>query len=222
LGESEKAIKGLFAQARKMKPSILFFDEIDSLCSSRSNKDSDSTRRVKTELLIQMQGISSHSEGILVLASTNRPWELDSAIRRRFEKRIHIPLPNLSDRIKIFQLHCVRTDVQLSLDDWTEIGTLSEGYTPSDISQVVKNAIMEPVRKLYTAKYFRFVGEKICVSEKSDTKSFQSTFDMINPNLLIVPTVVKEDFIKSLGTIKKSLSSDDLIKIDEFTQQFGI
>lgn len=71
--------------AREHKPSIIFIDEIDSLCSSRSDTESESARRIKTEFLVQMQGVGNDMEGILVLGATNIPWVLDAAIRRRFE-----------------------------------------------------------------------------------------------------------------------------------------
>ena len=84
LGESEKLVRNLFELARQQKPSIIFIDEVDSLCSSRSDNESESARRVKTEFLVQMQGVSTTDmDGILVLGATNIPWCLDSAIRRR-------------------------------------------------------------------------------------------------------------------------------------------
>lgn len=81
LGESEKLVRNLFDLARAHKPSIVFIDEIDSLCSSRSENESESARRIKTEFLIQMQGVGKDDQGILILAATNIPWVLDSAIR---------------------------------------------------------------------------------------------------------------------------------------------
>ena len=81
LGESEKLVRNLFELARSHKPSIVFIDEIDSLCSTRSENESESARRIKTEFLIQMQGVGKDQQGILVLAATNISWVLDSAIR---------------------------------------------------------------------------------------------------------------------------------------------
>ena len=71
--------------ARAQKPSVIFIDEVDSLCSSRSDTGSESAGRVKTEFLVQMQGVGKDADGILVLGATNIPWVLDAAIRRRFE-----------------------------------------------------------------------------------------------------------------------------------------
>merc|ERR1719197_1019464 len=99
LGESEKLVRSLFDLAREEKPAIIFVDEIDSLCSARSDSESESARRIKTQFLIQMNGVgNANDEGILVLGATNIPWSLDPAIRRRFEKRIYIPLPDFAAR----------------------------------------------------------------------------------------------------------------------------
>merc|ERR1712113_283330 len=70
LGESEKLVKNLFEMAREKKPSIIFIDEVDSLCSSRSDNESESARRIKTEFLVQMQGVGNDNDGILVLGKT--------------------------------------------------------------------------------------------------------------------------------------------------------
>ena len=98
MGESEKLIKQLFNMAREKKPAIIFIDEVDSLCGSRSEGENDSSRRIKTEFLVQMQGVGQNNDGVLVLGATNVPWELDNAIRRRFQKRIYIPLPEAEAR----------------------------------------------------------------------------------------------------------------------------
>merc|ERR1712137_1421037 len=105
LGESEKLVKNLFEMAREHKPAIIFIDEVDSLCGSRSDNESESSRRIKTEFLVQMNGVGKDDDGILVAAATNTPMQIDSAMRRRFEKRIYIPLPELEARIRMFEIH---------------------------------------------------------------------------------------------------------------------
>jgi vacuolar protein-sorting-associated protein 4 len=95
VGESEKLVRTLFQMARDSKPAIIFIDEIDSLTGNRSEGENEASKRVKTEFLVQMQGnfifsnkgVGKDDEGILVLGATNTPWDLDPAIRRRFEKR---------------------------------------------------------------------------------------------------------------------------------------
>ena len=80
-GESERRIQAMFESARARKPSIVFIDEIDSLCSKRSEDDSESAKRNKTQFLTQMQGVGNDQTGVLILAATNTPWVLDAAVR---------------------------------------------------------------------------------------------------------------------------------------------
>ena len=82
-GQSERLVKELFSLAREKSPCIIFVDEVDSLCGARSEGESESSRRIKTEFLVQMQGVGHSNEGVLILGATNVPWMLDSAIRRR-------------------------------------------------------------------------------------------------------------------------------------------
>lgn len=155
LGESEKLVRNLFELARAHKPSIIFIDEVDSLCSSRSENESESARRIKTEFLVQMQGVGKDSDGILVLGATNIPWVLDSAIRRRFEKRIYIPLPEEHARLVMFKIHLGSTAHVLTEENLKQLAHMTEGYSGADISIVVRDALMQPVRKVQTATHFK-------------------------------------------------------------------
>ena len=87
-------MRGLFQIAADRAPTVIFFDEIDALLSSRSSNEHEASRRMKTEFLVQLDGVGSSTESILVLAATNRPFDLDSAALRRLPKRILIGLPD--------------------------------------------------------------------------------------------------------------------------------
>lgn len=133
--------------AREKKPSIIFIDEVDSLCGSRSEGENDSSRRIKTEFLVQMQGTGTNNDGVLVLGATNVPWELDNAIRRRFQKRVYISLPETTARAGMFKIHAGKFAKDLSEADYAALGEASEGYSGSDLANVVNEALMLPVRK---------------------------------------------------------------------------
>lgn len=127
LGESEKGVKCLFELARDRQPCIVFIDEIDALCSQRSDTESESSRRVKTEFLVQMQGVGTDNSGVLVLAATNIPWGLDAAIRRRFEKRIYIPLPGINERAAMFKTHLgTNTFHTIKENEWMQLAQKAE------------------------------------------------------------------------------------------------
>lgn len=123
-----RLIKTLFKMAREKKPAIIFIDEIDSLLSARSDNENEASRRVKTEFLIQMQGVGHDDNGILVLGATNIPWALDSAVRRRFEKRIYIPLPEKPARLALLQKQLTKTPNDLDHDDIDYLASKSDGY----------------------------------------------------------------------------------------------
>jgi len=80
---TDRLVKQLFTMARQNKPSIIFIDEVDAICGPRGEGESEASRRVKTEFLVQMNGVGNDPSGVLVLGATNIPWQLDSAIRRR-------------------------------------------------------------------------------------------------------------------------------------------
>lgn len=148
-GDSEKLVKVLFEVARHLAPSTIFLDEIDALISQRGEGSSEheASRRLKTELLVQMDGLTKSNELVFVLAATNLPWQLDSAMLRRLEKRILVPLPEAEARRGIFEelLLPQSNGVELPFNAMVE-GT--EGYSGSDIRIVCKEAAMRPLRRV--------------------------------------------------------------------------
>ena len=102
VGEGEKMVRALFAVARVHQPSVVFIDEIDSLLTARSDNEHESSRRIKTEFLVQLDGASTTGEErILIVGATNRPQDLDEAARRRLVKRLYVPLPEFEARKQI-------------------------------------------------------------------------------------------------------------------------
>ncbi|KAH7950942.1 vacuolar protein sorting-associated protein 4 [Rhipicephalus sanguineus] len=233
LGESEKLVRNLFEMARNQKPSIIFIDEIDSLCSTRSDNENDATRRIKTEFLVQMQGVGNDSEGILVLGATNIPWVLDSAIRRRFEKRIYIPLPDEPARLQMFKLHIGNTPHTLSQDNFKQLAKRSDGFSGADISVLVRDALMQPVRKVQTATHFRkvqgpsrrdpnvIVDDLLTPCSPGSTGAIEMSWMDVPGEKLLEPTVTMRDILLSLSTAKPTVKDDDLRKLKKFMDDFG-
>eukprot|EP00914_Ancora_sagittata_P011382 GHVO01022105.1.p1 GENE.GHVO01022105.1~~GHVO01022105.1.p1 ORF type:complete len:352 (+),score=50.53 GHVO01022105.1:28-1083(+) len=143
-GESERLVRALFEAAAESSPAVIFIDEVDSMCSARSGGDTDSARRVKTEFLVRMQGIGSN-EGTLVLGASNVPWELDPGVRRRFEKRIYIPLPDVRARKRLFETHLGSAATVTSKSDMNDLAVKTDGYSGADISIVVRDALFQPI-----------------------------------------------------------------------------
>nr|CAD7445826.1 unnamed protein product [Timema bartmani] len=233
LGESEKLVRNLFELARQHKPSIVFIDEVDSLCSSRSDNESESARRIKTEFLVQMQGVGTDNEGVLVLGATNIPWVLDAAIRRRFEKRIYIPLPEEHARLYMFKLHLGNTPHMLSEDDLKQLAKKTSGYSGADISIVVRDALMQPVRKVQSATHFRKVqgpsrtdpnvilDDLLTPCSPGCPGAFEMTWVDVPGDKLFEPPVSMSDMLRSLATSKPTVNDEDMVKLDKFKEDFG-
>jgi len=233
LGESEKLVKNLFELARENKPSIIFIDEVDSLCSSRSDNESESARRIKTEFLVQMQGVGNDTTGILVLGATNIPWSLDSAIRRRFEKRIYIALPCANARTYMFKNNLGETPHNLTEEDYRHLGQISEGYSGADVDIVVRDALMQPVRKIQTATHFRKVTgpsprDKTVICHDLLTPcspgapgAMEMNWMDVPGEKLLEPLVTIADMMASLSQIKPTVNDVDLEKQIKFTDDFG-
>jgi len=204
-GESEKLVRLLFEMARFYAPSTIFIDEIDSLCSRRgSESEHEASRRVKSELLVQMDGMSSTTaepgKVVMVLAATNFPWDIDEALRRRLEKRILIPLPTLEGRESLLKINLKGLKVETDLD-LGNIACKLDGYSGADITNVCRDASMMSMRR------------KIAGKKPSEIRSLCSEeLDM---------PVTKQDFMEAVQKCNKSVSKEDLEKYEKWMEEFG-
>ncbi|XP_013183613.2 katanin p60 ATPase-containing subunit A-like 2 [Amyelois transitella] len=149
-GESEKIIKVLFEMASYYAPSIIFIDEVETIASDRSTPgEHEASRRMKAQLLTELDGISEREGVVFLLANSNMPWELDPAMLRRLEKRIYIPLPDFKTRTELFQTFLNSKNIELYPKvDFNDLAAKTEGYSGSEIKLVCKEALMSTVRKL--------------------------------------------------------------------------
>lgn len=141
-GESEAKLRDIFETAAKSQPSIIFLDEIDALAPRRDKATGDVEKRVVAQLLSLMDGLDGRGN-VTVIAATNLPEALDPALRRpgRFDREIHLPVPDSKARLEIFQVHSA--DMPLSKDvDLQRLSELSSGYTGADIENLCREAAM--------------------------------------------------------------------------------
>eukprot|EP00850_Spirogloea_muscicola_P010000 SM000057S18430 [mRNA] locus=s57:528624:533983:- [translate_table: standard] len=151
MGEGEKLMRALFAVAAQRQPSVIFIDEIDSILSARTANEHEASRRLKTEFLVQFDGVvANENDRVIVMAATNRPQELDDAARRRLVKRIYIPLPDAQGRQALLA-HLLRGQA-FNLPDAqvNKIVAQTEGYSGSDLRALCQEAAMMPIRELGT------------------------------------------------------------------------
>ena len=140
LGVSSQNIRDVFAKARMEKPCILFFDEIDTLGYSRSKLSSEHMRPVIDQLLVEIEGVESDNEKMLIIGATNMPWDVDTALRRpgRFDKLIFVSPPDAAARKEIFMLKMKGRPAENI--DWAKLAKETELYSGADIENVVEMA----------------------------------------------------------------------------------
>ncbi|KAJ3133432.1 hypothetical protein HDU90_005751 [Geranomyces variabilis] len=195
IGDGEKLVRCLFAVARVFQPSCIFIDEIDSLLGKRKDGEHDATRRMKTEFLVQFDGCGTDAQDrILLIGATNRPQELDEAVRRRFRKKLYIPLPDSEARAQMITNRIATLDHGLSDEEIATVVSRTEGYSGSDMDGLVREASLGPIRAI----------EDIQSVEVSDIRK-----------------VVFDDFLDALTQVRASVSSEDLEGYKDFDSQYG-
>ncbi|XP_056376292.1 fidgetin-like protein 1 [Hyla sarda] len=181
VGEGEKMVRALFTVARCHQPAVIFIDEIDSLLSQRGEGEHESSRRIKTEFLVQLDGATTSSEDrILVVGATNRPQEIDEAARRRLVKRLYIPLPEASARKQIVvnlmsQENCNLTDKEVE-----SIVLQAEGFSGADMTQLCREAALGPIRSLQTVDISTISPDQVRAIAYID---FQNAFQTVRPSV---------------------------------------
>ncbi|KAJ8768569.1 hypothetical protein K2173_022680 [Erythroxylum novogranatense] len=160
-GEDEKNVRALFTLAAKVSPTIIFVDEVDSMLGQRTRVgEHEAMRKIKNEFMTHWDGLmTKQGERILVLAATNRPFDLDEAIIRRFERRIMVGLPSVENREMIFKTLLSKEKVEEGLD-FKELATMTEGYTGSDLKNLCTTAAYRPVRELIQQERLKDLEKK--------------------------------------------------------------
>ncbi|WJX20870.1 microtubule-severing ATPase [Trifolium repens] len=191
VGEGEKLVRTLFNVATSRQPSVIFIDEIDSIMSTRTTNENEASRRLKSEFLIQFDGVTSNPDDIvIVIGATNKPQELDDAVLRRLVKRIYVPLPNENVR-KLLLKHKLKGQAfSLPNRDLEMLVKETEGYSGSDLQALCEEAAMMPIREL-------------------------------GPNILTVRGLRYEDFKKAMAVIRPSLNKSKWEELEKWNEEFG-
>lgn len=197
VGEGEKMVRALFAIARCHQPAVIFIDEIDSLLSQRTDGEHESSRRIKTEFLVQLDGAATAAEDrILVVGATNRPQEIDEAARRRLAKRLYIPLPESSARSQIVTNLMAKERNRLNEAELQLVVSATEGFSGADMTQLCREAALGPIRSIQLSQIATISA------------------DQVRP-------IVYTDFQEALRTVRPSVTSKDLELYEDWNKTFG-
>ncbi|MFA9517805.1 CDC48 family AAA ATPase [Halopenitus sp. H-Gu1] len=184
VGESEKGVREVFSKARENAPTIVFFDEIDSIAAERGQRTGDSGvgERVVSQLLTELDGLES-LEDVVVIATTNRPDLIDSALLRpgRLDRHIHVPVPDEEARRKIFEVHTREKPLADDVD-LDALARRTEGYVGADIEAVAREASMNASREFITSVTPDEVGESVG-NVRVTMAHFEDALDEISPSV---------------------------------------
>lgn len=196
VGEGEKLVRTLFMVAISRQPSVIFIDEIDSIMSTRTTNENDSSRRLKSEFLVQFDGVTSNSSDlVIVIGATNKPQELDDAVLRRLVKRIYIPLPDPQARRLLLKHKLKGQAFSLPGGDLERLVQETEGYSGSDLQALCEEAAMMPIREL---------GSNILTVRADQVRALSYG-----------------DFQKARTVIRPSLQKTKWADLEEWNREFG-
>ncbi|KAJ8309166.1 hypothetical protein KUTeg_014040 [Tegillarca granosa] len=197
VGEGEKLVRTMFALARELQPSVVFMDEVDSLLCERREGENDASRRLKTEFLVQFDGVSGSSDDrILIMGATNRPQELDDAVLRRFSKRVYVTMPDHATRRAMLSHLLTKHGNPLTSRELDTLASSSSGYSGSDLNALAKDAALGPIREL----------------SASEVKTVDANK---------VRDIKMQDFMESFKRIRKSVPLETLDRYEQWNREYG-
>ena len=186
VGESEKAVRETFRKAKQAAPTVVFFDEIDSIAPQRNSaSDTHVSERVVSQILTELDGVEELKD-VVIIAATNRPDMVDPALLRpgRFDRLIYIKPPSKEGRKKIFEIHLngkpLAEDVKLS-----ELAELTEGYVGADIEGICREAAMLALREVITPGIGRKEAQEKAANVKLTKKHFEQAIRRVKPTTSI-------------------------------------
>ncbi|KAL0233394.1 hypothetical protein PCE1_001910 [Barthelona sp. PCE] len=212
--------------AIEMAPVVIHIDDIDDLC----RRPSLLIRQFKTEFLIFIHNLPA--AGIYIFGETSVPWQIDASVRKRFVRRLMFPLPNVKERITLFNMNMKNVTNNLTEDEFQQIATETNGLTPADIFMLCRDASMEQVRICFSSTHWKQVTGKTPKGEERDdmltpcSPQDPQVIEMILTDIedgdrLLPPLIGIQDFSKLLSTFPSFISERELNDIEQFNKDFG-
>ncbi|KAK8494864.1 hypothetical protein V6N12_013861 [Hibiscus sabdariffa] len=208
-GEDEKNVRALFTLAAKVAPTIIFVDEVDSMLGQRTRVgEHEAMRKIKNEFMSHWDGLLTKAgERILVLAATNRPFDLDEAIIRRFERRIMVGLPSVESREIILRTLLAKEKVEDL--DYKELATMTEGYSGSDLKNLCVTAAYRPVRELLKQERLKDQEKKRREEAgKSPENASETKDDNTEEEVITLRPLTMEDMRQAKNQVAASFASE--------------
>lgn len=200
-GESERLVRTLFQMARERQPAFVFVDEADAILSSRSDNEHEASRRLKTEFMAQVDGATASAqadERVYIMAASNRPQDLDDAVRRRLDRRIYVPLPDAEERTHFLSKVMSRADGvtwRISNAEVYNLAKRTHGFSGADLKALCREASLMPLRQL---------GNRVTHVRAQDVRP-----------------VCADDFLEALSVVRPSCNPQQIEQLEKWNEQFG-
>ncbi|MHB8566228.1 MAG: CDC48 family AAA ATPase [Nitrososphaerales archaeon] len=207
-GESEARLREIFKEAREKSPTIVFFDELDSIAPKREEATGEVERRVVSQLLSLMDGLEARGK-VIVIAATNRPHALDPALRRpgRFDREIEIKVPSKKGRLQVLQIHTRHMPLTETVD-LEKLASISHGFVGADLEYLCKEAAMKTLRRVLPD--LKLVEDKLPVNFLN---SLQVTMDDFNRAFKdITPSAMREVYLETPDVKWSDIGGLDSVK----------
>ncbi|CAL9040807.1 ribosome biogenesis ATPase RIX7-like isoform X1 [Musa acuminata AAA Group] len=207
-GEDEKHVRALFTLAAKVAPTIIFVDEVDGMLGQRTRVgEHEAMRKIKNEFMTRWDGLlTKPGERILVLAATNRPFDLDEAIIRRFERRIMVGLPSLESRESILRKLLSKEKVEGL--DYKELATMTEGYSGSDLKNLCITAAYRPLRELIQRERSKELGKKQKTEEGESSSAGSENRDEDDQPAIALRPLNMDDLRQAKNQVAASFAAE--------------
>ncbi|KAK4279331.1 hypothetical protein QN277_011128 [Acacia crassicarpa] len=222
-GEDEKNVRALFTLAAKVAPTIIFVDEVDSMLGQRTRVGEHETmRKIKNEFMMHWDGLfTKPAEQILVLAATNRPFDLDEAIIRRFERRIMVGLPSVENREMILTTLLAKEKTENL--DLKELAAMTEGYSGSDLKNLCTTAAYRPVREFIKQEKLKNMEKNKKVAEEQSSEDASDAMEGGEGQVIILRALNMEDMTQAKSQVAASFAAEGSImaELKQWNELYG-
>ncbi|XP_022985361.1 uncharacterized protein LOC111483396 [Cucurbita maxima] len=223
-GEDEKNVRALFTLAAKVSPTIIFVDEVDSMLGQRTRVgEHEAMRKIKNEFMAHWDGLlTKPGERVLVLAATNRPFDLDEAIIRRFERRIMVGLPTAENREMILTTLLGKEKVEEGLD-MKELAAFTEGYSGSDLKNFCMTAAYRPVRELIKQERLKDMEKKRRAAEGQNKAVGDGDGESKEERVITLRALNMEDFKEAKNQVAASFAAEGsmMSELKQWNELYG-
>lgn len=212
-GEGEKYVKAVFSLASKIAPSVIFVDEVDSMLGRRENPgEHEAMRKMKNEFMVNWDGLrTKDTERVIVLAATNRPYDLDEAVIRRLPRRLMVNLPDAPNRAKILKVILAKEDLSSDVD-LGAIANMTDGYSGSDLKNLCVTAAHRPIKEILEKEKKELAA---AVAEGRPAPALRGSDDIRSLNM--------EDFKHAHQQVCASVSSEsvNMTELVQWNELYG-